>query len=310
MAKTINKKNIYIAYILFLVTLFSLFLITSELTLRKVFHLGSPVIYQQHQDYGYRPKPNQELIRLKGNKVIINNLSLRNTQNWSDNKLNKILFVGDSVTYGGSYIDNNNLFTSLIENNLSGYKVGNAGVNGWGIKNMSGLVVEHQFQPAIIYISLLIKSDFLRGKSQSYGWSRQPYLALEELYIHYYKKWKTNFKNKPIQTPEKIKTNIKESIVALKKMDQTLKEKGYTHIIIYSPSKKEVENNIPINSIIQKELKKHNLIITSLRKDIKSAAKNTPLNTFYYDNVNLTQLGHKLWATLLTKKLHTHINNQ
>src|SRR5690606_34750321 len=118
----------------------------TELTLKRM-GLGNPVIYDSSPVYGYRPLPNREYVRFGGSTIKFNNLGLRTNTDWDETKANKILFLGDSVTYGGSYIDNNELFSQLTvdlinQSNKSDYMSGNAGVNGWGVENFYGLVVE------------------------------------------------------------------------------------------------------------------------------------------------------------------------
>ena len=51
-----------------------------------------------------------------------------------------IIFVSDSVTYGGSYIDDTELFSSRYCENNSKLICLNAGVNGWGTYNMARFI--------------------------------------------------------------------------------------------------------------------------------------------------------------------------
>ena len=72
--------------------------------------LGDPIRYDSNYIYGYAPKENQKKERLNGSIVTINELGLRTPFSW--NKVNKerIIFIGDSITYGGSYIDDKKNF--------------------------------------------------------------------------------------------------------------------------------------------------------------------------------------------------------
>ena len=62
---------------------------------------------------------NQNIIR-RGKNIYINNLGMRST-NLSNNEKDKfrILFYGDSVTYGGSIVNNEDLFSEKVCNNLT-----------------------------------------------------------------------------------------------------------------------------------------------------------------------------------------------
>ncbi len=98
--------------------------------------LGDPIRYDKDLIYGYAPKENQKKKRFKNSFVTINESGLRSIENWRSSKKKKILFIGDSVTFGGSYIDDKKIFSHLVCDELIRFSCGNAGVNGYGIINM------------------------------------------------------------------------------------------------------------------------------------------------------------------------------
>ena len=98
--------------------------------------LGDPIRYDKDLIYGYAPKENQKKKRFKNSFVTINESGLRSIENWRGSKKKKILFIGDSVTFGGSYIDDKKIFSHLVCDELIRFSCGNAGVNGYGIINM------------------------------------------------------------------------------------------------------------------------------------------------------------------------------
>ena len=98
--------------------------------------LGDPIRYDKDLIYGYAPKENQKKKRFKNSFVTINESGLRSIENWRSSKKKKILFIGDSVTFGGSYIDDKKIFSHLVCDELMRFSCGNAGVNGYGIINM------------------------------------------------------------------------------------------------------------------------------------------------------------------------------
>ena len=110
-----QKKTIAIIVLLFIVLSTSL----TELLLEKVYGLGNVVLYDSNPLYGFRPIPNQTILRsgywYKPFKVkmAFNNLALRAEDDWDDKKDDKILFLGDSVPYGGSCVDNKELLSYL-----------------------------------------------------------------------------------------------------------------------------------------------------------------------------------------------------
>mgnify|MGYP001558315659 CR=1 FL=1 len=78
-------------------------LAVAEFSLRLVFGLGNPVLYCSSPLFGYRLQPNQ-FVHRRGAEIRVNNLGVRADRDWDEQIENKILFLGNSVTYGGTYI--------------------------------------------------------------------------------------------------------------------------------------------------------------------------------------------------------------
>ena len=142
------------------------FTLFTEIYLKKK-GLGDPVRYDSSFLYGYSPKPNQKKKRLKGSYVTINEAGLRSINPWNSEK-KKILFLGDSVTYGGSYIDDKDIFSSKVCEKLKNYTCGNAGVNAYSTLN---IVLRSKFdsriQDADIYVYFFPPGDFYRDYANS-----------------------------------------------------------------------------------------------------------------------------------------------
>lgn len=116
-------------------------LVFAELGLRVV-GLGEPVVYRTNIAYRYAPRPNQSVQRRRGVRVTINESGYRSTESWTKPAAFKVLWIGDSVTWGGSYIDDRDTFAELsckaIEDATGLEAVcGNAGVNAYGVDNMT-----------------------------------------------------------------------------------------------------------------------------------------------------------------------------
>ena len=76
--------------------------------------LGNPLLYKADNLIGYRLRANQSEKRFGNSKITIDYEGFRIDPNQiKDNKAENIIFVGDSVTYGGSYIDDTELFSSI-----------------------------------------------------------------------------------------------------------------------------------------------------------------------------------------------------
>jgi len=273
--------------------------------------LGNPIIYDQSLLYGYRPLPNQAVNRFDGSRIKINNLGLRAEEDWDNNIDDKILFLGDSVTYGGSYIDNKELFSYLSVIKLRKYKSGNAGVNGWGIPNIYGLLIESNFLPARIYVTTLIRGGFYRGLEkirEGYFYNIKPYCAFLELWQYFaymqnekrYKKWSAFNKNDKWYVLEK---RVKQ----LKKIDEVLKDRGFKHLIFLSPSIHQALKGEK-NDRIYHEFLKCNLTLFSITNELnKLNLTDKEKQELFYDGIHLSKKGHAVWAKIIRAKLEEHI---
>ena len=77
----------------------------------------------------------------------------------------KILFFGDSVTFGGSYIDNEDLFSEkfckLYQNSICG----NYGVNGYRLHNLNLRINKISNKINFDHLIIVISSSFSDSKS-------------------------------------------------------------------------------------------------------------------------------------------------
>ena len=196
MLKIFLNKSYYII-ILLIIIIFSIFFL--EFLLR-IYGLGDPIIYKTNLSYRYAPSPNQSVIRLNKSKITINDKSLRATQRWDSKNLNKILFLGDSVTYGGSYIDDKEIFSELVCHNLNQlnkkqYLCGNAGVNAYGVDNIKNRILYGEVQDSAWIVVTLIEADGFRSLQDVMAipaFLDKPkfFPAIQEICLHF--AWKLN----------------------------------------------------------------------------------------------------------------------
>lgn len=308
--KTDFKKKHNTLFLLITVTLLILFfLLISEIFLRSYMGLGNPVLYQSSPLYGYRPQANQRVHRFYGSEIHLNNLGLRALSDWDDKPDNKILFLGNSVTYGGSYIDNLELFSHLAVEELAGFKGGNAGVNGWGIGNIKAFIVDYQFLPSRVYVSVLQEMDFYRGLSKLSGkpfWARKPLFAWQEiLYFFGYNQMQGIYSGHDRFVSEAEKENtVLRSITELKILDTFLKSKGFIHLIYLSPNRPQLLEERSVDTYVEKHLADSRLDVCFLkdRQELKRLTMDQVWDIFY-DFSHLTKEGHRLWSDMIGNDL-------
>ena len=118
----------------------------AELGLRTVFGLGHPLRYAPDSACGYFTLPNQQTRRIRA-RTITNDLGMR-SPGFSAAKpagTLRLLFLGDSITFGTILIDQDQIFVERIRNELTA-KLGrpveelNASANSWAIGNELGFL--------------------------------------------------------------------------------------------------------------------------------------------------------------------------
>ena len=123
-----------------------IFLIAAEVLLRSVFGFCHPVLYQFDADCGYLPKPNQHVRRFFCDNEI-NEFGMRSPRIQSPKPKDefRVLFVGDSVLYGMTHVDQSKIGTSILQRELPvqlhrPVEVLNASAGGWGVPNEVGYI--------------------------------------------------------------------------------------------------------------------------------------------------------------------------
>ena len=293
-----------------LAMLIVIIIIIIELILRHVIGLGNPVLYQSSPLLGYRPQPNQTVERLSGTIVMINNLGLRALSDWDEDKTNKVLILGNSVTYGGSYIANDELFSHLATGK-SGFLGGNAGVNGWGIDNIHALLVDYEFLPANTYVFVFQEMDFVRGLARLSGkpfWCHKPAFAILELlnffcYNQLIKMYEGH--DQFVTDLEKEKT-IEKAVMKLLEIIDFLNAHGYSYLLYISPNRYQVLNDEPVEPVTYKYLQKYQIKIDYIknRPELKHLYLKDK-NRIFFDYSHLTKYGHKVWG----KIIYNYLNN-
>jgi hypothetical protein len=285
-----------------------LFLAVAEIGLKKISGLGRPVLFYQDPAFGYRLLPNQETWRFGGAHFKVNNLGLRAPGDWDARIDDKILFLGDSVTYGGNHISNHELFSARAAQGLPGLRSGNAGIPNWGVENVHGLVVLDRFLPASVYVTTFIEDDFYRGlqhgRNKPWIKYRMPRFALEELAEFVWYKYFTDTQeiNRREREAEPADTRVTRAAAKLKEMDELLKSRGYRHLMFISPTRQEALGQRPVDARVKRALAAHRVDAIYLL-DRLPAATPEERRAWYQDNDHLTARGHAVWAGLIHEEL-------
>ncbi len=262
--------------------------------------LGDPVRYDKDFVYGYAPKANQKKKRLKQSFITINESGLRSIENWKNSKKKKILFIGDSVTYGGSYIDDKEIFSHLVCDELKRFTCGNAGVNAYGIINMvHRSKYDERIIDADIVIFLFSGFNFTREYAGSdiahFYLNRDKFFlpGLMEAMSFIFTKYDVNkFLSKKNDTKkyDHKKELIDHSLELLNSEISRLKRENKRVKIFYTIEKDDMQSKKPNNKYILNNLK-------SLDFDNFYSLENILIKDEYFvDNVHLSHKGHAVVA--------------
>jgi len=291
-------------------------LLSFEVFLKTFSGLGNPVLYQLNPLYGYRPLPNQVIEPRGGmgflyaSRVTTNNLGLRAAGHWSVDPSKKILFLGDSVTYGGQYVADEQLFSSVAGRYLPTWQVGNGGVNAWGVENIVGLVMDYDFVPAEVVVTCVIEGDFYRGQTRAASlplWTERPRFALQDLLM--FCMWKIDQSRYTVSVDSDLSEAQNDKIVdravtRLKKLDNYLGQLQTRHIIFILPTRDQVVNDAPVDSRVRHALSTHQIdaiYLLPVLRTVESATNKR--RKWFHDTAHLEPAGHKAYGTLIGKIL-------
>jgi len=304
------RKNIFNLLLLFISFLVGITIVES---FGRYLGLGNVILYHSDPLVGYRLRANQSTKRRKNSFVNSDYEGFRFNPDIKISENSKyIVFVGDSVTYGGSYIDDSELFSSkFCSLSRKNYVCLNNGVNSWGTMNMGRFIANYDLysEREILKIILVILPGDERRNLRSFTdtpfWSSKPrnpkainevmrYITLEYLVPIFQRDNEFFFEKK-----EKIFTA--QSRQSWKELNSFIDKSNYPVDIVITP---------PKYWFLEKEKNSEIVIYENLLNDLDSPNINKKCNLYnliksefnpelYVDGVHLSKKGHELWSKKL-----------
>src|ERR1700730_13282260 len=109
----------------------------TEVGLRYVAGLGRPILYEPNAEFGYFMQPHQYTRRLLATTAT-NSYGMRSPEfaREKPSGVLRLMFLGDSITYGTTQVDQNDIFVEKVRRDLVanlGRRIEdlNASANGW-----------------------------------------------------------------------------------------------------------------------------------------------------------------------------------
>ena len=244
-----------VAFGLVIVAILTLPIFGLEYYLRWI-GLGDPIVYDVDHAYGYAPRANQQKHRKRNTMVTVNESGLRSTESWTNQTKEKVLLIGDSVTWGGTRIDDRRIFAHMfcerknkkIEEEK--YLCGNAGVNGYGVLNMILRVkYDERISDAQVVIFVLYVGDFRRGWQNAriaHYFLRENdvyFRAINELISYVGFKYDVNyfFAKAPDMEPGHTTEAVDFASKLLKQLSNDLEAAGKEVYVVLSPRKGDID---------------------------------------------------------------------
>jgi hypothetical protein len=272
--------------------------------------LGDPILFYSNASYRFAPQPNQKQSRLRGASVTIDSKGLRSTRDWSDRADAKILFIGDSVTWGGTYIDDKDTFAEGVCQRIakaSGKNVvcGNAGTNQYGTDNMAARIRYRDFDDETALVVTMISPDTVRGLADAEGRfffmqpPPPPFRALGEAVT--YLSWKLYQTLRP--TSYRHDDDRRVAMRSLENLYAAIRETGRPDrkvLLVLSPFEVELDGREGwLTREVQASLAGSGFEVL----DLHNAVSREPRAGFYYDGVHLETRGHHFYAERISERL-------
>ncbi len=291
-----------------------------ELSLR-LFGFNKLTIYYSSNYYGYYHEPNQQFSSRFDKLISLDNLGNRNPKDFNINN-SDLFFLGDSVTYGGSIVNNQETFSFLISEKFQ-KKYLNIAANGWGIPNILNFIDFHDlYKENSTYVLTCILDCFtrnLRKSEQNLFFKKKDKLALVSFYkLIIFKLNERNYSSNKKGVEGNInfirqdnKKTIISSVEKLSEFNQKLKKINSRLIFVYSPNLNYLkyllsnddslyftERNNLLNYIEDRDIE-----IIDIQKYFDEKTLNN-FKRFYSDNVHLSTKGHYLYYEILSDLIY------
>jgi hypothetical protein len=278
---------------------------------------GHTVLYVADPDVGYFPEPNVSLDRY-GGRVSTNEFGMRSPHATKQKPAGafRIFMIGDSTLYGGSYIDQEQIYASHVRSDLNKkglpgpVEVLAMGCNGWGPFHERGyLKREGTFEADVAMIQLPIDdvNRPLYGLMNVPFFSVQspPKLGLEEVANHLM--WRYRSAHSGLDAAWEAKQS-KAGIAEYGKLVDDFKKAGVEVMVFVLPEREPGFGGHEVGKHKEWRLELERTVIAHGAKPYFAAGwfqgKGKP-DEIYHDGMHLEPAGHRAYAQFIEEKLMT-----
>lgn len=278
----------------------------------RLIGLTTPVLYDSDPAAGYRIEPRQEA-RFLTNNIHIDQWGLRSLREKkpAGPNTNVILVLGDSVTWGGVQLRQNELFTSLVEEQLADALVLNAGVNAYSVSQMTALFKHMKPLKPDCVVVYVIPTDFYRPpavrlESGSPVFPLEPPSLAMPVFGALVVRWAAKATGWSWLQPETEIVDLAPDMTDMERRAANMKAlvslrdslDGETSLVVVVSPVPAHPENAPLDSELVEMLDGHGFDWVNLGESI------APESGLFKDHIHLNAAGHKRVADALSEVLH------
>lgn len=298
-------------------TCLALLILAGETYLRSRGY-GNAVLYMPASEVGYYPAPNQSVMRY-GGLVETNRFGMRAPDFPDEKRLGtfRIFMMGDSTLWGGSYLDQSEIYPRLLQDALNEkfgddnkrVEVLNIAANGWGPFHEMGYLKQFGAFDADMAILCLPAGDIYRAY---YDLTDLPYftvkspprLAWEEVFRHL--NWRSRKLWKKLPAEEELHANGRRGIEKYCEIAEKLRSMGCHVLMEVLPSRSsglggEMTDEEEFSLAgLQQRMTEAGFVVgyPAGLFEGKGSAKE-----LYRDKVHLQRVGHQVYTDYLLERL-------
>jgi hypothetical protein len=293
-----------------LIALVLLPILLAEIALRYL-GLGNPILYETNASYRYAQQPNQKQTRLRGASVTIDSKGLRAATDWSTPADAKVLFVGDSVTWAGTYIDDADTFVQgtcarLMLAAAKTFVCGSAAANGYGTDNMAARIRYGNTSDETVLVVTLIAPDTIRGLADAEGqflFTHRPPAPFRALWeAASFAAWKAFHLLRPLDA-WRGDHELQVAERSLENLFAALRETARPQrkvLIVFSPVRDELGGReSELTRRVRAVLARSGFDVLDLHEAVSAVVR----PGFYYDALHLDVRGHHFYAEQIARRL-------
>lgn len=300
-----------------------------EIGLRVFLGLGSPPLLTADEDIGYLFQADQDLVRFT-NRVHINGYHQRSEDvTVSDScRVARVLFLGDSITWGGVLTDQSETYPELFEAGLASrcnqpVEALNASAGSWGIGNLRAYAERFGFFGSDLVVVQIGEGDLTQPTSDSSQVGqlcslprRPPTLALQEFAMCYAPRivdriepWipLASAKGKVISNKRGGASSyggdqFEKNMGHLNALVDSVRAVGKSLVVIYVPTRSHVASvgkpPPPVYDRFRRRIERHEIPLLDLQAQWKG---NPAAEKYYRDRVHPNERGNKILAKSLVR---------